>query len=104
MEDIRAPDEHFFATLNHNPHKGVPGAYTGNKITFWLIFKIGLTLVWLRATYEGRDGPCMPNILVHYYRPRSRGDNAIGSIRLPVLPKHKTQYTPKQKCYQSMCL
>jgi len=29
MKDIRAPDEHFFPTLNHNPHLGVPGAYKG---------------------------------------------------------------------------
>ncbi len=32
MRDIRAPDEHYFATLNHNPHKGVPGAYTGLSV------------------------------------------------------------------------
>lgn len=29
MRDIRVPDEHFFATLNHNPHLDVPGAYKG---------------------------------------------------------------------------
>lgn len=29
MKDIRAPDEHFFPTLNHNPHLGVPGAFKG---------------------------------------------------------------------------
>lgn len=34
MKDIRAPDEHYFSTLNHNPHKGVPGSYTG-KIPFF---------------------------------------------------------------------
>ena len=32
MKDIRAPDEHYFATLNHNPQKGVPGSYTGKSI------------------------------------------------------------------------
>lgn len=26
------PDETFFSTLNHNPHLGVPGAYTGNVL------------------------------------------------------------------------
>ena len=29
MRDTRLPDEHFFNTLNHNPHFGVPGAYKG---------------------------------------------------------------------------
>ncbi len=29
MRDIRSPDEHYFPTLNHNPHLGIPGAYTG---------------------------------------------------------------------------
>lgn len=29
MRDIRAPDEHFFQTLNHNPHMNVPGSYKG---------------------------------------------------------------------------
>ena len=29
MRDIRAPDEHYFPTLNHNPHLKIPGAYTG---------------------------------------------------------------------------
>ena len=29
MKDIRAPDEHYFQSLNHNPHKGVPGAFSG---------------------------------------------------------------------------
>lgn len=29
MKDIRAPDEHFFPTLNHNPNLGVPGAFKG---------------------------------------------------------------------------
>lgn len=29
MRDIRAPDEHFFPTLNHNPHLGIPGSYKG---------------------------------------------------------------------------
>ena len=29
MKDIRAPDEHFFQTLNHNPQLGIPGAYKG---------------------------------------------------------------------------
>ena len=29
MKDIRAPDEHFFPTLNHNPVLGIPGSYKG---------------------------------------------------------------------------
>ena len=33
MKDIRAPDEHFFPTLNHNPLLGVPGAYKGQPFT-----------------------------------------------------------------------
>ena len=32
MRDIRVPDEHFFATLNHNPQLGIPGAYIGEFI------------------------------------------------------------------------
>jgi len=31
MKDIRAPDEHFFPTLNHNPLLKVPGAYKGQR-------------------------------------------------------------------------
>ncbi|ELT88514.1 hypothetical protein CAPTEDRAFT_121732, partial [Capitella teleta] len=34
MKDIRAPDEHFFPTLNHNPHLNVPGAYKDLKWFF----------------------------------------------------------------------
>jgi len=33
MKDIRAPDEHFFSTLNHNPLLGVPGAYKGQLVS-----------------------------------------------------------------------
>ena len=41
MKDIRAPDEHFFATLNHNPTKGVPGAYTGEYEIYILTLSTG---------------------------------------------------------------
>ena len=27
--NVKFPDEHCFATLNHNPHLGVPGAFIG---------------------------------------------------------------------------
>jgi len=30
MKDIRAPDEHYFQTLNHNPQKNIPGAFMGD--------------------------------------------------------------------------
>ena len=29
MRDTRLADEHYFNTLNHNPHFGVPGAFKG---------------------------------------------------------------------------
>ena len=29
FKDIRAPDEHYFQTLNHNPQKNIPGAFIG---------------------------------------------------------------------------
>lgn len=32
MRDIRAPDEHFFQSLNHNPQKGVPGSFKGTTL------------------------------------------------------------------------
>jgi len=38
MKDIRAPDEHFFPTLNHNPHLGVPGAYKGQLLTYFEVY------------------------------------------------------------------
>ena len=33
-KDIHIPDEFYFQTLNHNPDKGVPGAYTGRHSSF----------------------------------------------------------------------
>ena len=29
MSDIKVPDEHFFQTLNHNPHMDIPGSFIG---------------------------------------------------------------------------
>ena len=31
MNDTHVPDEHYFATLNHNRHLQVPGGYKGNN-------------------------------------------------------------------------
>ena len=38
MRDIRAPEEHYFQSLNHNPLKGVPGAFTG-RVNWWVHYE-----------------------------------------------------------------
>jgi len=47
MSDIRVPDEHFFQTLNHNPHNPAPGSFPGTFIVFCrLMFATKRSIVW----------------------------------------------------------
>ena len=39
MSDIKIPDEHFFQTLNHNPHILAPGAFSGIRPIAPFLFK-----------------------------------------------------------------
>ena len=43
MRDIRVPDEHFFNTLNHHAHFGVPGAYKGKGLDLGCLMTPGLS-------------------------------------------------------------
>lgn len=42
MKDIRAPDEHFFPTLNHNSLLNIPGAYKGDPDLKWFHVRLKL--------------------------------------------------------------
>ena len=59
MRDVRVPDEHYFATLNHNPTRGVPGAYTG---------EIRCTLSYVHTGETANDlyAVCRPAKLLQY--------------------------------------
>jgi len=46
MSDIKVPDEHFFQTLNHDPHIPAPGAFSGT-----LVFRYLLILVFARLQF-----------------------------------------------------
>jgi len=40
MRNIKVPDEHFFPTLNHNPHMGIPGAFKGlNTYVTYVLYR-----------------------------------------------------------------
>lgn len=47
MKDIRAPEEHFYPTLNHNPTLNIPGAYRGDPDLKW--FQVRLK-IWQSET------------------------------------------------------
>lgn len=48
------PDETFFATLNHNPHLGIPGSYTGEAKSFSFFY----TLSGNVSSVLGQPGHC----------------------------------------------